>query len=94
LSGHKTASGKIFHQAGHSAASNVVPLETDVKVTNVQNGKSTHVTVDDRGPALRSHRIDLSKKAADEIGLTHKKGVAPVQIKVLRTPNPHETPPG
>jgi rare lipoprotein A len=94
LNGHKTASGQTFRQAGHSAASNVLPPGTHVTVTNLQNGKSTHVTVTDRGRALGGRRIDLSKKAADEIGLTRKKGVAPVQIKVLRTPNPRETPPG
>jgi rare lipoprotein A len=86
LNGHKTSSGKPFHQNGHTAASNKLPLGTDVKVTNLKNGKSTDVKVTDRGSKLGSHEIDLSRKAAREIGLTHKEGKVPVQIKVLRTP--------
>jgi rare lipoprotein A len=86
LNGHKTSSGKRFHQNGHTAASNKLPPGTDVKVTNLKNGKSTYVKVTDRGSGLGSHEIDLSKKAAREIGLTHKEGKVSVQITVLRTP--------
>lgn len=86
LNGHETASGDTFHQTDHTAASNKLPLGTGVKVTNLDTGKSTHVTVTDRGPALGSHKIDLSKKAANEIGLTSKEGKAPVAIKVEHTP--------
>ncbi len=87
LNGHETSNGETFHQVDHTAASNRLPLGTDVKVTNLKNGKSTHVTVNDRGPALGSRKIDLSKKAANEIGLSHKEGKVPVAIKVLRTPD-------
>jgi rare lipoprotein A len=86
LNGHKTANGETFHLNGHTAASNRLPLGTNVKVTNQRNGRSTHVTVNDRGPALGNHRIDLSKKAANEIGLSRKKGTTPVEIKVIRKP--------
>jgi rare lipoprotein A len=82
LDGHKTASGETFHQSDHTAASNKLPLGTEVKVTSLRTGKSTNVTLIDRGPALGGHRIDLSKKAAREIGLTRKKGTVPVKIKV------------
>jgi rare lipoprotein A len=86
LNGHETASGDTFHQSDHTAASNKLPLGTTAKVTNLKTGKSTHVTVTDRGPALGSHKIDLTKKAAKDIGLTRKEGVAPVKIKVTGTP--------
>jgi rare lipoprotein A len=86
LNGHKTSSGKTFHQNGHTAASNKLPLGTQVKVTNLKSGQSTEVKVIDRGPALGSQRIDLSKKAASEIGLTHQEGKVPVKIKVTNTP--------
>ena len=86
LSGHKTASGETFHLTGKTAASNKLPLGTHAKVTNLENGRSTHVKVNDRGPALGNHRIDLSKKAAHEIGLTRKEGTAPVKIDVTRKP--------
>ena len=86
LSGHKTASGERFHPTGSTAASNRLPLGTHVKVTNLKNGRSTHVKVNDRGPALGDHRIDLSKKAANQIGLTRKEGTVPVKIDVMRKP--------
>ncbi len=86
LNGHKTSSGKRFHQNGHTAASNKIPPGSDVKVTNLKNGKSTDVKITDRGSNLGSHEIDLSRKAAREIGLTHKEGKVPVQIRVIRTP--------
>ena len=86
LTGHETASGDKFHQSDHTAASNKLPLGTTAKVTNLKTGKSTDVTVTDRGPALGSRKIDLTKKAAKDIGLTPKEGVAPVKIKVTGTP--------
>lgn len=86
LNGHRTSSGARFHQHGNTAASNKLPLGTHVKVTNLENGKSTDVTVTDRGSKLGKHNIDLSKKAASEIGLTHREGTVPVKIKVTRSP--------
>lgn len=82
LNGHETASGDTFHQSDHTAASNKLPLGTTAKVTNLKTGESIHVTVTDRGPALGSRKIDLTKMAAKDIGLTRKEGVAPVKIKV------------
>jgi rare lipoprotein A len=93
LNGHKTASGETFHQSEHTAASNNLPLGTDVKVTSLKTGKSTSVTLTDRGPALGGHKIDLSKKAAREIGLTQRQGTVPVKIKVTQTPDGHKAQP-
>ena len=87
LNGRETASGHTFHQSAHTAASNKLPLGTHVKVTNLKNGKSTKVTTTDHGPALGTQRIDLSKRAAHDIGLTGKQGKVPVETKVLRPPN-------
>jgi rare lipoprotein A len=86
LNGHKTSSGETFHQSGHTAASNKLPLGTNIKVTNLENGKSTDVKVTDRGPALGKHKIDLSKRAAKDIGLTHRQGKVPVTIDVTNPP--------
>ena len=94
LNGHETASGDTFHQSDHTAASNKLPLGTTAKVTNLKTGKSTDVTVTDRGPALGSRKIDLTKKAARDIGLTQKEGVAPVTIKVTGTPGGADAKPG
>lgn len=92
LNGHKTAKGESFHQSDHTAASNRLPLGTQVKVTNLKNDKSTDLTVTDRGPALGQNKIDLSKKAAKEIGLTSKQGVTPVKIKVSKPPSTDTAP--
>jgi rare lipoprotein A len=86
LNGHKTSSGETFHQSGNTAASNKLPLGTHVKVTNLDTGKSTDVKVTDHGPKLGRHKIDLSKKAANDIGLTRRKGKVPVSMKVADTP--------
>jgi rare lipoprotein A len=93
LNGHKTASGNTFHQSDHTAASNNLPLGTGVKVTSLKTGKSTSVTAIDRGPALGKHKIDLSNKAAREIGLTRKEGTVPVKIKVTHKPEDHKATP-
>jgi rare lipoprotein A len=92
LNGHKTSSGETFRQNGNTAASNKLPLGTDVKVTNLKNGKSVDVTVTDRGAKLGNHKIDLSKKAANEIGLTRKEGTVPVKIKVTSTTDDRKVP--
>ena len=92
FNGHPTASGDTFHQSDHTAASNKLPLGTAAKITNLKTGKSTQVTVTDKGPALGSRKIDLSKKAAKDIGLTPKEGVAPVKIKVTATPGAEPAP--
>jgi len=86
LNGHETASGYTFHQSDHTAASNKLPLGTTAKVTNLKTGESTDVVVTDRGPALGRRKIDLTKKAAKDIGLTRKEGVAPVKITITGTP--------
>jgi rare lipoprotein A len=90
LNGRKTASGETFNQNDHIAASNRLPLGTNAKVTNLKTGKSTEVTVIDRGPALGTGRIDLSKTAAKDIGLTRKEGTAPVKITVTGAPGSRE----
>jgi rare lipoprotein A (peptidoglycan hydrolase) len=81
LNGHETAGGDRFHQSDHTAASDKLPLGTTAKVTNLRTGKSIDVTVADRGPALGRRKIDLTKKAATDIGHTRKEGVAPVKSR-------------
>jgi len=55
-------------------------------VTNLKTGKSTTVRVTDRGPMAPGRKIDLSKDAAKDIGLTRKEGVAKVKIEVTKPP--------
>ena len=78
--GRKTASGRRFDKNELTAASPDLPLGSQIRVLNLTNGKSITVTITDRGPALRLHRIlDLSEFAAIELDYKQK-GVAPVLI--------------
>ena|ERR1700733_1107523 len=88
--GNETASGDTFdHQDHTAAASKKIPLGSTAKVTNLENGKSVEVKVNDRGPAVKGNHIDLSRGAARAIGLTHKEGKAPVKIEIVKPPRPN-----
>jgi rare lipoprotein A len=84
--GNPTKNGETFDHREHTAASNVLPLGSEAKVTNLQNGKSVKVKVNDTGPALGRKKIDLTTAAARKIGITHKQGTAPVKIEVTKLP--------
>jgi rare lipoprotein A len=76
--GRKMANGKRFDRHKLTAASWYFPLGTKVRVVNVKNGESVVVTITDRGPNLRLHRIlDLSEAAAGRLGYVGQ-GLAPV----------------
>lgn len=81
--GRKTASGELFDQKAMTAAHKRLPFGSKVKVTNVDNGKSVVVRVNDRGPFVSGRIIDLSKSAFQRIGNT-RDGVIEVEIEVLR----------
>ena len=68
--GKKTASGEVFGKDGLTAAHKKLPFGTKVKVTNVENGKSVVVTVNDRMAASNPAVIDVTRRAADELGFT------------------------
>ncbi len=84
--GQTTANGDTFDHHDHTAAAKTIPLGSEAKVTNLKTGKSTKVTVTDRGPYVPGRKIDFSKDAAKEIGITKKEGVAPVKIEVVKPP--------
>ncbi len=70
--GRKMANGKRFDRHKLTAASWYFPLGTTIRVVNVKNGKSVMVTITDRGPNLRLHRIlDLSEAAAERLDYRH-----------------------
>ncbi len=85
LQGKPTASGDAFDKHDFTAASRTLPLGSQVKVTNLSNGKSVVVTVNDRGPHNRKAIIDLSQAAAAEIGRL-KEGLFRVRLDVLKQP--------
>jgi rare lipoprotein A len=80
--GRMTASGQIFDQNRLTAAHRTLPLDTKARVTNLENGRSVEVTVNDRGPYVRGRVIDLSARAARELGMA-RRGLALVRIEVL-----------
>ncbi|WP_349371264.1 septal ring lytic transglycosylase RlpA family protein [Salinarimonas sp.] len=80
--GRKTANGERFDQDGLTAAHKTLPFGTKVRVTNVANGKSVVVRINDRGPFVRGREIDLSRGAAKAVGMVGS-GVAQVRMEVL-----------
>ncbi|WP_260610163.1 septal ring lytic transglycosylase RlpA family protein [Sphingomonas sp. IC081] len=82
LAGNRTASGERFDPARLTAAHRTLPLGSQVRVTNPANGQSVIVTVNDRGPFHSNRLIDLSKAAADKIGIS-RAGSGKVELAVL-----------
>ncbi|MEC4803055.1 MAG: septal ring lytic transglycosylase RlpA family protein [Jaaginema sp. PMC 1079.18] len=80
--GRRSASGERFNQNALTAAHRTLPFGTQVRVTNLNNGQSTVVRINDRGPFSRGRVIDLSAAAARKIGMMGS-GVAPVQLEIL-----------
>jgi rare lipoprotein A len=83
----KAATGEIYDMHQLTAAHKTLPLNSIVRVTNVANGKSVVVRINDRGPFIGTRIIDLSYAAAHEIE-TWRAGVAKVRVEVLETPKP------
>lgn len=79
----RTANGEIFNMYKVSAAHKTYPLGTKVKVTNMKNGKSIKLTINDRGPYVKGRIIDLSYKAARKIDFVNQ-GTTKVRIDVIR----------
>jgi len=82
LSGHPTSSGEVFDPSDHTCAHRTLPFGTRLKVTYPKKGTSTVVRVNDRGPHVPDRILDLSRAAADDLGLTAD-GVGTVRAEVL-----------
>lgn len=80
--GKLTASGEPYNMYGFTCAHKTFPLGTRLRVTNIRNGKSVLVTVNDRGPYVRGREIDLSYAAADKLGIIGP-GTAKVKIEPM-----------
>jgi len=83
--GRKTASGEIFDTNLLTAAHKTLPFGTVVKVTNLGNGLSVTVRINDRGPFVEGRIIDLSRAAAEKLGMMGS-GVAYVKVEVVSAP--------
>lgn len=80
--GKPTANGETYNMNSLTAAHKTLPLPTNVKVTNLQNGRSIIVRVNDRGPFVGDRLIDLSRRAAQILGFTSQ-GTTKVRIQAL-----------
>jgi len=81
--GKYTSNGEIYNMFAYTAAHKTLPMNTIVKVTNLNNGKSVIVRINDRGPFVKGRIIDLSYVAGKKLGLDVT-GIAPVIIKVIK----------
>lgn len=78
----KTANGEIYDHKLSTAAHKTLPFGTKVKVTNIENGKSVVVKINDRGPFIKGRIIDLSRSAFNSIA-SKSSGVIDVKIEVV-----------
>lgn len=83
--GRPTSSGEIFDMYAMTAAHKTLPFGTMLEVTNLENGNSVVVRVNDRGPFVADREIDLSQAAAEKLGMITA-GVARVSISILSEP--------
>jgi rare lipoprotein A len=83
--GRRTASGEIFTRHLRTAAHKDLPLGTKVRVTNLQNRRSVVVRINDRGPYIDGRIIDLSERAARDLGML-RQGVAEVRLETISAP--------
>ena len=81
--GKPTASGEKFNQSAMTAAHKTYPFGTVVRVTNLRNGRSVEVRINDRWPFVTGRIIDLSRGAAKKIDMIQA-GTVPVRLDVLR----------
>jgi rare lipoprotein A len=90
FAGRRTSSGEIYNPEGLTAASKTLPLGSHVRVLNPDTGRSVVVRINDRGPFVRGRSLDLSHRAAAQIGLTGK-GVGSVRVTPTATSTPAES---
>ncbi|WP_456473187.1 septal ring lytic transglycosylase RlpA family protein [Desulfolithobacter sp.] len=85
--GRNTANGERYNMYEHTAAHKTLPMNTVVLVKNLENGKQTVVRINDRGPFIHGRIIDLSYRAAKEIGLL-RNGTAKVEVIAMGEMSP------
>ncbi len=88
--GRITANGEVFDTNKFTAAHKTLPFNTVVEVTNLDNGKTVLVRINDRGPFVKGRIIDLSRAAAEKIGLVGQ-GVGHVKLRIIKDSKELET---
>ena len=80
--GRLTANGEIFDKMAMTAAHPTLPMPSQVRVTNLRNGRSLELRVNDRGPFVDNRIIDVSQRAAQELGF-ELNGLTPVKVEIM-----------
>lgn len=81
--GKLTANGEVFNMNDLTAAHRTLPFNTVVRVDNLDNGRTVVVRINDRGPYIDNRIIDLSRKAASDLGMIHS-GTASVRLSLVK----------
>jgi rare lipoprotein A len=87
--GRRMANGRPFDHNGRAAASKSLPLGTVAKVTNLQNGRTAVVTVEDHGPYVNGRVVDVTNATARQLGITKRQGIVPVVVAPVAVPQPN-----
>lgn len=83
--GRRAANGEVYDMYKHTAAHQTLPFETWVRVLNLDTNRTSEVRITDRGPFVKGRIIDLSRVAAEQIGMIGS-GIAKVRIEVIQPP--------
>jgi rare lipoprotein A len=84
--GQRTASGERFDRNALTAAHKTLPLSSYVRVTNLTNGRSVVLRINDRGPFVRGRIVDVSERAAETLGFTQQ-GTTRVRVEAVPRPS-------
>lgn len=85
FNGRRMANGARFNPNSNVAAHRTLPLGTRAQVTNLENGRTTEVRVEDRGPYVGGRLIDVTPRAAEQLGMKEQ-GTAPVEVRPIEVP--------
>ncbi len=83
--GRRTASGERYNKNAYTAAHKRLPFGTRVRITNLENRKSVVLKINDRGPYKKNRIIDVSRRAARDLGFI-RKGLTKVRLEVIEVP--------
>lgn len=86
FNGRRMANGARFNPQSNVAAHRTLPLGTTAQVTNLENGRTTEVRIEDRGPYARGRVIDVTPRTAEQLGMKQQ-GVAPVEVRPIEVPD-------
>lgn len=88
FAGQTMANGEPMDPQDDNAASKTLPLGTRARVTNLENGRSATVTIEDRGPYVPGRIIDVSPATARQLGIEREEGLAKVAVQPIELPDP------